>query len=132
MLEDGRATTNRTESKSRLLVSSIEKPNERARSKVSRSRWQPMARSLSGERALCIAAKDDPDKQWRLAKGRRDILGWQEYEDDARAALNAASIPTAAMCQAACDAGIHLNITPEGWSRAYQAMMASALTVKES
>lgn len=43
-------------------------------------------------RAICLANRDDPDKEWLLADGRRDVMGWQTYEDDARAAI-------AAMCK---------------------------------
>jgi len=38
-------------------------------------------------RAICLSNRDDPDKEWLLADGRRDILGWQQYEGDAKAAI---------------------------------------------
>jgi len=40
-------------------------------------------------RAICLSNRDDPDKEWLLADGRLDILGWQQYEGDARAAIMA-------------------------------------------
>jgi hypothetical protein len=40
-------------------------------------------------RAICLSNRDHPDKEWLRADGRRDIRGWQIYEDDARAAIRA-------------------------------------------
>jgi len=40
-------------------------------------------------RAICLSNRDRPDKEWLLADGRRDIMGWQIYEGDAKAAIAA-------------------------------------------
>lgn len=55
-------------------------------------------------RAICIANRDDPDKVWLCIGERQNVIGWQEYEADARAAIAAMREPDRCAVKAMCKA----------------------------
>lgn len=51
-------------------------------------------------RAICIRRGGDPDTEITYQNGSPSVLLWQDYEDDARAAIEAMRTPTDEMLDA--------------------------------